>query len=74
MSDHSRDGKRGIRVYPRWNVTTNKQAQKTQAWQTHFFIDLTKDEQIDVKKAKRLVDIALESSTKKPPIPSWLTQ
>src|SRR5690554_6010639 len=32
MSDNVRDGKRGMRVYPTWDITTNSQAQKTQEW------------------------------------------
>ena len=31
-------GKRGIRIYPNWSVTENKQAQKTQNWQTKYFV------------------------------------
>ncbi len=34
-------GKRGFRVYPEWTKTDNKQAEKTQSWQTKYFIDLT---------------------------------
>ncbi|NHZ36045.1 MepB family protein [Massilia rubra] len=31
-------GKRAIRVYPPWVVTTSKQAQATQRWQLPFFV------------------------------------
>lgn len=41
VSDKVKEGKRGIRVYPTWDVTTNKQAQKTQLWQTKYFLDLS---------------------------------
>ncbi len=34
VSQNGREGKRGIRVYPPWDIVTNKQAEKTQAWQT----------------------------------------
>jgi len=37
FSDENRDGKRGIRVYPPWDVAKNKQAQKTQQWQLKYF-------------------------------------
>lgn len=37
----SGSGKRGFRVYPDWDIPTNKQAEKTQNWQTLFFIPLT---------------------------------
>lgn len=33
-----KEGKRAIRVYPPWNKTTSKQAQKTQHWQLEYFI------------------------------------
>lgn len=40
LTDGTKEGKRGFRVYPPWDKPTNKQAQKTKAWQTNFFIDL----------------------------------
>lgn len=55
LSDKIRDGKRGIRVYPTWDLTTNKQAQKTQLWQTKYFIDLTTDDKADLKTAKKIL-------------------
>ncbi|QOW09180.1 MepB family protein [Kaistella flava (ex Peng et al. 2021)] len=55
LSDHKRDGKRGIRVYPSWDETTSKQAQKTQVWQTEYFLDLSDTEQIDLNRAKNLL-------------------
>ncbi|HEX8614216.1 MAG TPA: MepB family protein [Telluria sp.] len=33
-----RGGKRAIRVYPPWVVTTSKQAQATQRWQLPYFV------------------------------------
>lgn len=39
LSDNSKDGKRGIRIYPPWDIPTSKQALKTQTWQNEFFID-----------------------------------
>lgn len=39
------EGKRGFRVYPGWADTENKQAKKTQSWQTEYFIDLTKSDE-----------------------------
>ena len=32
-----KEGKRGIRVYPSWDVPNNKQAVKTQNWQSKYF-------------------------------------
>lgn len=33
----NKEGKRGIRIYPPWDNVTNKQAEKTQIWQTKYF-------------------------------------
>ncbi len=49
------EGKRGIRVYPPWAITENKQAKQTQAWQLEYFLKLHGI--VDVEKAKRLYDI-----------------
>lgn len=57
LSDETRDGKRGIRVYPIWDETTNKQAQKTQIWQTEYFLDLSDPKQIDLNRAKNLLSM-----------------
>ena len=57
LSDKNRDGKRGIRVYPNWDLTTNKQAQKTQLWQTKYFLDISQDKQIDLKRATELLTL-----------------
>lgn len=55
LSDDTKDGKRGIRVYPTWDETTNKQAQKTQLWQTKYFVDLSTENEIDLNRAKDLL-------------------
>lgn len=39
LSTDFKDGKRGFRVYANWDIPQNKQAVKTQNWQTQFFID-----------------------------------
>ena len=57
LSDKTKEGKRGIRVYPSWDLTTNKQAQKTQKWQTRYFLEISQDKLIDIKKAKYLFNI-----------------
>ena len=52
INNSNNSGKRGIRVYPPWDIPTSKQAEKTQSWQTKYFysinnysfdIDLVKD-------------------------------
>ena len=57
LSDKTWGGKRGIRVYPIWDVTTNKQAQKTQLWQTKYFLDISPDKEIDLEKARNLLNL-----------------
>lgn len=37
FSTDLKEGKRAMRVYPPWNKTTSKQAQKTQQWQLDYF-------------------------------------
>jgi hypothetical protein len=46
------DGKRGIRVYPVWDIAINKQAMQTQAWQLDYFLEI--DGKIDLIKTKKL--------------------
>lgn len=41
ISQNNKDGKRGIRVYPPWDIATNKQAQQTQSWQIDYFLSIT---------------------------------
>jgi hypothetical protein len=47
-----KEGKRAIRVYPSWDVTTSKQAQKTQKWQLDYFLEI--NQIMDLKRAKLL--------------------
>jgi hypothetical protein len=48
-------GKRGIRIYPPWDITTNKQAIKTQIWQTNYFLKIRIDNSTDLELAKKLL-------------------
>lgn len=56
LTSKNGEGKRGIRVYPTWSVTENKQAQKTQKWQAKCFIEIGLENQIDINKAKKLLN------------------
>lgn len=56
VADATRDGKRGIRVYPSWVIPTNKQALKSQEWQTKYFLNLSPDQTIDLKIAAQLFE------------------
>ncbi len=47
-------GKRAIRVYPSWDQTLNKQAQKTQSWQKECFVDLSQAKELDIERVKML--------------------
>jgi hypothetical protein len=49
-----KEGKRAIRVYPPWDVTSSKQAQKTQKWQLDYFLEINQDQIMDLKRAKLL--------------------
>lgn len=47
-------GKRAIRVYPIWDLTKSKQAQKTQKWQLDYFLEIQDIKPIDINKAQLL--------------------
>tara|TARA_Y100000588_G_C14235162_1_gene916944 strand:+ start:323 stop:850 length:528 start_codon:yes stop_codon:yes gene_type:complete len=47
------EGKRGIRIYPPWVNTLNKQAKRTQSWQCKYFIHFDKNHTI---KLQTLID------------------
>ncbi|WPR70628.1 MepB family protein [Flavobacterium sp. NG2] len=49
FSTDLKEGKRAFRVYPPWDKTTSKQAQKTQEWQQDYFIELKTQNSIPVK-------------------------
>ncbi len=50
LADENKDGKRGFRVYPPWDIAQNNQAKQTQEWQLKYFLETP----IDVEKAKEL--------------------
>lgn len=56
FSTSAKEGKRATRVYSPWDVTTSKQAQKTQEWQLDYFLEISAKESI-ISKAKKLFDI-----------------
>lgn len=57
VSDGKKMGKRGIRIYPDWDKTESKQAQKTKEWQTRYFLEFSKDHEKVLKKATQLLKI-----------------
>jgi hypothetical protein len=53
VSKNGVGGKRGMRVYPPWDITDNKQAQKTQEWQLAYFVEI--EPTLDTKKILELL-------------------
>ncbi|ARB37287.1 hypothetical protein JS609_02000 [Bacillus subtilis] len=47
-------GKMAIRVYPRWENPTSKQAIKTQNWQLEYFIEINKTDSYPVEELLKL--------------------
>jgi len=56
ISRNGKGGKRGIRVYPSWDIATNKQAVKTQSWQTKYFLEIKNDNSTDLDLTRKLFD------------------
>ena len=54
ISENHKGGKRAIRVYPAWDKTESRQAQKTQSWQSKYFLEIPKDKPIDILRIKQL--------------------
>jgi hypothetical protein len=52
ISNNNTSGKRGIRVYPPWDIPTSKQAEKTQLWQTKYFYSINYDA-FDIELVKK---------------------
>lgn len=55
LTQNGKEGKRGIRVYPPWDIPTNKQAEKTQNWQTNYFLTIKNNNETDFDLAKKLL-------------------
>lgn len=56
VSQNGKNGKRGIRVYPPWDTAMNKQAEKTQAWQTKYFVHMSKNNAAEQELITKLLD------------------
>ncbi|MBV6645509.1 MAG: MepB family protein [Cyclobacteriaceae bacterium] len=54
ISGGTKNGKRGIRVYPPWDEATNKQAQKTQEWQMKYFQNSDHDDASDISLIRKV--------------------
>ena len=55
ISQNTKGGKRGIRVYAPRDKPTSKQAIQTQAWQVPFFVEIKENALIDLEKIKRIL-------------------
>ncbi|WP_341904222.1 MepB family protein [Fluviicola taffensis] len=55
ITQNGKGGKRGIRVYPPWETVTNKQAEKTQSWQTNYFVAIKNDNTTDFDLARKML-------------------
>ena len=42
ISTEKKEGKRGFRVYPKWDVVNNRQAERAQKWQLDYFYEINK--------------------------------
>jgi hypothetical protein len=54
VTANGKEGKRGIRVYPPWDKAGNKQAEKTQQWQLHYFLEMPPPNAVNIVRAKEL--------------------
>ncbi len=54
ITQNGKKGKLGIRVYPPWDVVTNKQAVQTQHWQTKYFLTIKNDNTTNLDVANEL--------------------
>jgi hypothetical protein len=62
ITNNGKQGKRGIRVYPPWDVATSKQAEQTQRWQTKYFV-LIEPEIIPVLELKKNLKGAFQNNS-----------
>lgn len=56
ITQNGKSGKRGIRVYPPWDIPESKQAEKTQNWQILYFLTITTDNFANLDLAKKLLN------------------
>jgi hypothetical protein len=57
ISRNGNGGKRGIRVYPLWDVVTNRQAKQTRSWQAAYFFSIDKNAVMDVNYVRTLLTL-----------------
>jgi hypothetical protein len=64
LSSLEKEGKRGFRVYPPWDKTTNAQAQKTQKWQLDFFLEVHNGNSLNHERADHLYFLKAQQENK----------
>lgn len=52
VSTSGEGGKRGFRVYPPWSLMSNAQAQRTQKWQSQYFVPIDGTPGLDLGAAR----------------------
>lgn len=57
ITQNGKSGKRGIRVYPPWDIPNNKQAEKTKSWQVNYFIKIETDNSTNLDIARKLLTL-----------------
>ncbi|MGG5505805.1 MULTISPECIES: MepB family protein [unclassified Myroides] len=67
LTTAKREGKRGFRVYPDWELPTSKQALQTQQWQSLYFITCTDFTPQALEKVSNIMQLYSKSSTIKNP-------
>ena len=65
LTTAKKEGKRGFRLYPDWDTPTNKQALKTQQWQSLYFVDCTQPTAQPTEKVKNIMQ-QFSNEIKKP--------
>ncbi len=55
FSTATKEGKRATRVYPPWDETTSKQAQKTQQWQLEYFYEIAPN--VNLNSFKKIIEL-----------------
>lgn len=55
ISSDFKEGKRGFRVYPSWDIAINSQSIKTQLWQSKYFVNLSNPSKFELAKLQQLL-------------------
>jgi hypothetical protein len=56
VSAYEREGKRGFRIYPEWDVPVSSQGLRTKRWQAEYFIELN-NEKKTIEKLQRIFTV-----------------